>query len=111
MEEKKPTKSLNETIFSLVDSVSPTVGKLILKKYHMIPFVVKDAVEDLYAAISKASDRDSIDKIKEALKNLKEACEANPDYNGVYEAAKKEAQDEIAEVVANEGMALFGEDE
>lgn len=110
MEEKKKIRNLDDAIFSLVDNVSPRVGKLILQQYQRIPFVVRDALEDFYAVLAKASDRDSIDKIKETLTKLKGACEANPDYKGIYEAAKKEAQDEIAEEVANEGMLLF-EDE
>lgn len=110
MKEKKKS-NLDEAIFSLVDSVSPRVGKLILQQYHKMPFVVRDAVGDFYAVLSKASDKDSINKIREVLNRLQEACVANPNYKDIYEAAKKEAQDEIAEVVANEGMSLFGDEE
>ena len=107
MEEKKTTKNLDEAIFSLVDSVSPRVGKLILQQYQKIPCVVRDALGDFYTELPKVLDMGSIDTIKRPLKNLQKACEANPDYMEIYDAAKKEAKNNVADVVASEGFALF----
>lgn len=101
---------LENRIIKIVNESSPDVGKMILDQYQHIPFVVRDAVDEFYEALERIEDRDSISAIKESLKNLGEACEANPAYKDVYEAAQKEAQEEIAEVIANEGMTLF-EDE
>ena len=98
-------------VLEMVEGMSPSVGKLVLDEYQNIPFTVKDAVEDFYDVLSKASDRDSIDEIKMALQRLADTCDANPSYKEIYEIAKKEARNEIADVIANEGMALFGEEE
>lgn len=102
---------VTDSIIRMTKECSPAVGKVLLEQYQNIPYVVRDAVDGFYEALERIEDRDSISAIKESLNKLGEACEANPTYRDVYEAAKKEAQDEIAEIIANEGMTLFDEDE
>lgn len=101
----------SDTIVRLANECSPAVGKRIIEQYQSIPFVVRDAVDDFYAAMEHIEDRDSIDTIKESLKQLADACEANPIYKDVYEAARNEAQEAIADVIANEGMSWLDDNE
>ena len=107
MQDKKKLRNADSAILELVDSVSPAVGKLILNEYNKMPYAMREAIKDFYAALDDVADKDSIGTIQEALNKLRNVCDANPAYKDVYEAAKREAQNEIAEVVANEGMALF----
>ena len=102
---------VSDTIVRLANECSPAVGKRIIEQYQSIPFVVRDAVADFYKAMEQVEDRDSIDAIKESLKQLADACEANPSYKDVYEAARNEAQEAIADVIANEGMNLLDDNE
>ena len=102
---------VSDTIVRLANECSPAVGKRIIEQYQSIPFVVRDAVADFYKAMEQIEDRDSIDAIKESLKQLGDACEANPSYKDVYEAARNEAQEAIADVIANEGMNLLDDNE
>lgn len=111
MQSDQSEKNPDRTILEIVDSASPLVGKYILEEYGKVPFVVKDAVADFYKAMEQIEDRDSIDAIKESLKQLGDACEANPSYKDVYEAARNEAQEAIADVIANEGMNLLDDNE
>lgn len=102
---------LDQKIHELVKGMSPEAGLLVLKEFNSIPFVIKDAVEDFYAAMEDIEELDSIDLIKDALARLKKACEANPQYKGLYDVAKSEAKDAIADVIANEGIDIFNDDE
>ena len=106
---------MKETLYNRIIKIayesSPAVGKTILEQYQSIPFMVRDAVDGFYEAMEHIADRESIAKIKESLKQLGDACEANPTYKDVYEAANKEAQEAIADVIANEGMNLLDDNE
>jgi hypothetical protein len=112
MQEKlKDGFGVSNTVIRMANECSPAVGKRIIEQYQSIPFVVRDAVADFHKAMEQVEDRDSIDAIKESLKQLANACEANPSYKDVYEAARNEAQEAIADVIANEGMNLLEDDE
>lgn len=100
-------ESLNERLIALANEFTPSVGNRVLKQILDIPYVVKDALDEYQRAMGQIEDRDSIEELKEAIKRLGKACEANPAYKGVYEAAKKEAQEQVADVIANKGKTLL----
>lgn len=97
-------------MLELVEEMSPSIGRLVLNEYQKMPFGVKDSLNELYAALEAVENEEGLMTVKEILSKLKEACEANPEYLDVYEAAKKECQEELAESIANNGMNLFDED-
>lgn len=99
-----------DSILELSNGCSPSVGKMILEQYQSIPFVVRDALDEFYEAMDNITDKDSIQTMQEVLTRLRDACEANPSYNELYETAQKEAQEAIADVIANEGMSIFDAD-
>ena len=107
---KEGVLGVADTIIRLAKECPPTVGKVILEQYQSIPFVVREAVEEFYEAKGRIDDKDGIEAIKGALKKLREACEANPRYKEVYQSTKEEAQGELAEVIANNRVNVF-EDE
>lgn len=111
MEKGKDNILVSDTIVRLANECSPAVGKRIIEQYQSIPFVVRDAVDDFYEAMEQIEDRGSIDDIKGSLRRLRYACEANPAYKDVYEVARNEAQDAIADVITNEGMNLLDDNE
>lgn len=105
-ETKVPT--LDGEIVELVKGLPLTAGKVVLEEYRKgIPFVVKEAIDEFYVAMAGIKDKDSISVLNKSLKALKNACEANPAYEEIYEAAQKEAKESVADIVVNEGLTLF----
>lgn len=103
----RPNKSaLNETVLKLIEGLSPRAANLIIEAYNEMPFVVKDALDGYYNAKSGISGKDGIGAVKGALGQLKDMCEANPQYMELYDAAKDDANQEIAELYANGGMSV-----
>lgn len=109
MEDKKTkVPTLDREIVELVKGLPPTAGKAVLEEYRKrMPFVVKEAIDGFYEAMNGIKDKDSISSLNQSLKKLNTACEANPDYKEVYDAAQNEAKEKVADIVANEGLALF----
>lgn len=98
--------ALNETVLKLIEGLSPRAANLIIEAYNEMPFVVKDALDDYYNAKSGISGKDGIEAVRKALEQLKAMCEANPQYMKLYDAAKDDANQEIAELYANGGMSV-----
>lgn len=98
--------ALNETVLKLIEGLSPRVANLIIGAYNEMPFVVKDALDGYYNAKSGISGKDGIEAVKKALEQLKAMCEANPQYMGLYDAARDAANQEIADLYANGGMSV-----
>ena len=110
-DEKKATKKtkaspLNETVLKLVDGMSPKAANLVIEAYDGMPYVVKDALDEYYNARDGIAEKDGIESIRKALESLKASCEANPDYMNLYDTAKDDANQEIAELYANGGMSV-----
>ena len=102
---KKESK-LNETVLKFIEGLSPRVSNLIIDAYNEVPFVVRDALEGYYDAKSGISGKGGIEAVKKALGKLKDMCEANPQYMKLYDAAKDDANQEIAELYANGVMSV-----
>lgn len=103
---KKKASHLNETVLKFVDGMSPQAANLVIDAYGEIPYVVKDALDDYYSAKAGISSKEGIDAVRQSLEGLKSACDANPDYMKLYDAAKEDANQEIAEMYANGGMSV-----
>jgi hypothetical protein len=100
--------TMDKKMSEIIKALPPKAGRAVLEEYrNSIPFVVKDAIDEFYAAMNGLKDRQSVDSLREAMTMLKAACEANPKFQDVYEAAKREAKNSLADAVANEGMTLF----
>lgn len=103
---KAKKSALNETVLKLIEGLSPRVANLIIDAYNEVPFVVKEALDDFYNAKYGISGKDGIEAVKKALEKLKDMCEANPQYMNLYDAARDDANQEIAELYANGGMSV-----
>ena len=102
----KKESQLNEMVLKLIEGLSPRVANLIIDAYNEVPFVVKDALDDFYNAKAGISGKGGIESVKKALEKLKDMCEANPQYMELYDAARDDANQEIAELYANGGMSV-----
>lgn len=110
-DDKKTTKRsklspLNEAVLKLVEGMKPKAANLIIEAYNEVPYIVRDALDEYYRAKDGISDKEGLDSVRKSLEALKEACEANPDYMQLYDAAKGDANQEIAELYANGGMSV-----
>ena len=110
-DDKKETKKskaspLNEAVLKLVEGMKPKAANLIIEAYNEMPYIVRDALDEYYRAKEGISDKEGLDSVRTSLETLKEACEANPDYIRLYDAAKDDANQEIAELYANGGMSV-----
>lgn len=105
-EGKGAVKSPNEEIAEMVQGMSPGLGKFVLAEYEGMPVEVKGALEEVYAELGEVKGSESIGLIEGALGRLEKACEANPDYKGVYYGAKEDANEVMREKLAKGG--LFG---
>ena len=85
-------------IEEMMQGVSPQVEKLVRQGIYSIPYVVRDAVDDLYAAISNQS----YGELRRALRMLADACEANEEYKDIYESARQEAEKAIGGIAEAE---------
>ena len=106
MADNNKKSALNETVLKLIEGLSPRVANLIIEAYNEVPFVVRDALEGYYNAKSGISGKGGIESVKKALEKLKDMCEANPQYMNLYDTAKDDANQEIAELYANGGMSV-----
>ena len=97
---------LNEAVLKLVEGMKPKAANLIIEAYNEMPYIVRDALDEYYGAKESIADKDGVESVKKALSMLKEACEANPEYMQLYDAAKGDANQEIAELYANGGMSV-----
>ena len=106
----KKTMDMDNKIIQLVEELPTQAAKAVLEEYqNNIPFVVKDAIDEFYNAMNSIDGKESISVLSNALRQLKQACEANPDYKEVYEAASKEAKESVADIVANNGLDIFND--
>ena len=110
-DDKKATKKskaspLNEAVLRLVEGMKPKAANLIIEAYNEVPYIVRDALDEYYTAKGRISDKEGIDSVRKSLEALKKACEANPDYMQLYDAAQDDANQEIAELYANGGISV-----
>ena len=110
-DDKKTTKMsklspLNEAVLKLIEGLSPRAANLIIEAYKETPYIVRDALDDYYKAKDNIAEKDGIDSVRKALATFKGVCEANPEYMNLYEMAKDDANQEIAELYANGGMSV-----
>ena len=103
---KSKASPLNEAVIKLVDGMKPKAANLIIESYNEMPYIVRDALDDYYKAKDNIDEKDGIDSVRKSLETFKEVCEANPEYMNLYEMAKEDANQEIAELYANGGMSV-----
>lgn len=107
MKETNNPRTLNSEIVEQVKDLPPSAGMAVLKHYRdMFPYVVKEAMDGLYAALDNLEDEVAVDEVKDQLEKLKDACDANPKWKDIYDAAKREAKQKIAEAVSSEKITL-----
>jgi len=100
-------RTMNSEIVEQVKDLPPSAGMAVLKHYRdMFPYVVKEAMDGLYAALDNLEDEVAVDEVKDQLEKLKDACDANPKWKDIYDAAKREAKQKIAEAVSSEKITL-----
>ena len=103
---KRKTSPLNETVLRLTEGLSPKAANLIIEAYSEMPYVVRDALDDYYKAKEGLDGKDGMEAVKRSLEQLKQACEANEEYMELYQTAKTDANQEIAEMYANGGISV-----
>lgn len=103
---KNKVSPLNAMVLSAIEGMPPDAANMVIKAFHEIPYVVKDALEDFYKAKDGIDGKGGMESMKDALERLRGACEANPSYQKLYATAKDEANQEIAELYANGGISV-----
>ena len=105
-QERANTSDLNASVLKLIDGMSPKAANLVIKAYNEVPYIVRDAIDDYYKAKDGLAGKDGKEAVKRSLEQLRQACEANEEYMELYQTAKTDANQEIAELYANGGMSV-----
>ena len=109
MSSQTRVKYIDEEIKKIVEQLPPNAGMVVLNEYREMSKVVKTALDRFYEAMAGIEERDSIERIEKALEDLNDACEVNSGYDDIYRAAKREAENAISKVVADEGLNMFND--
>lgn len=99
-------KTPDEEILDMVKDYPPWMANAVLDSYGRMSYTVKDALEGFYKALGGTNGEFTADRITDALESLRNACEANPEYEDIYQAAKTEANNRIADAYANGDISV-----
>lgn len=99
--------TITDEVVKMAESVSPELGQRIIAEYQNIPQEIRDTIEKLHDAMSGLSQKSGVDGIKGILEKFKEQCEDYPEYEELYNTAKNQANQEIAEMFANGDMSVL----
>lgn len=109
--EENPITTVKDAVKEKMKGLSPNASKMLIEAYYRMPYMLRDAVEEFGRSVVKIDDMGDVEKVKRSLSEVKRLCGLNPEYSEIYEGAKLEAKDAIAEAVANGGLGILGDDE